>query len=154
MASLVVGYVLVGAGIGLIGDARADEGGDPSFVNFYVDFPGLHRLKREMTGEISARNGLVGPVTTPYRGTAVLGVDAGARQVLDPAARLRLRGEAGASKKLRLRWSRRQLAAVRRSARRAHRRSVLLVVTVRGRPDGQDRDSKRSRAFRLGVDGN
>jgi hypothetical protein len=132
--------------------AQAQEGGgDPSAVNFYVYFPDDLRLTSSMNGTVAARSGQAGPTRTPYRGRAVLGIESrrGSDTVRDPAATLKLRGVAQDTKTLRLRWSARQLRAVRRAARAAGRRSVLLNVELRGEPDGPAPETHRRFAFRI-----
>ena len=140
-------FALLGLGVAA-GPALAAPAQEPRFVNFHITFPADLKLQRVINGTVDAR-GDIGYVKTPYTGTAIIGVADAARQIRRPAARLTLRGTAGAPRPLRLRWTAAQLAAVRRQARRKGRSSVLLIVSLKGTPEGASSPIRRSRPFRV-----
>lgn len=90
-------------------------------------------------------------VRVTYSGSAAFGVGDAANDVRHPAARVPLRGTAGAATTLRIRLSRAQLSAVRRQAKRHQRRSVILFVRLRGEADDDGQKVRNDFKFRLRV---
>lgn len=135
------------------GQAQAPEGGDPTAVDLRVSFPSGLKLARTMAGTVSAASEADGPKSTPYRGEARLGIDRSEPllSLRSTVAKIRVRGTAGEPRRFVVRFSASQLAAVRKAARRAKRRSVVLNVVLRGRPAGQERLSKANAFFRVRV---
>jgi hypothetical protein len=129
--------------------SETGDGGDPTFVNFYVSVPKHLRLTKAMPATITAASEANGPTPTRFSGVATLGVPRGSHGVRSVAARARFHGVAGDQTRVAIRWSTAKRAAARRAASKAGRHVLRMVISIAGTPAGQSRQSKRTLIFRV-----
>jgi hypothetical protein len=124
---------------------------NPRPVNFHLFLPSRACLAQTMSGDLLATSDDGVPVLVSYTGSVALGIGGRGDDIPHAAARLKIRGTAGALKTRRFHLSRKQVAAVRAQAREARRRSVIMLVRLRGTANDTEQKVPRDFKFRLRV---
>ena len=140
----------------ILGCERIDRGsnGDPRIVFVRVDFPSKLALGPSLKGTITAASELNGPEVTYYYGHARFGVGTSRPgfALRRTVVKTRIAGTAGERGPFEVRLGQRRLASIRRAARRAGRRTVLLHLVLRAElPDPERRAAKLNVFFRVRV---
>ena len=155
----MVGIAALSLGLAatLGGTAGADvgDGGDPTAVNLRVSLPSHAKLSPTITANVRSFSEANGPQPSAFSGTARFGVDrSGPGLVLrGTVAKVSVRGSTSSAGtgRLKITLTSAQRAAIRKAAERAHRRSMVLNVVLRGHTPGRSDTSKTNAHLRISV---
>lgn len=146
--TLISGCLSVALGGGLLAAqavAEVGDGGDRNAVNLRVSVPSGAKLTSSVPLRVSAFSESAGPVRTPFAGTVTFAASS-ADVTRKPIMTKLISGIAAEQRTMRVRLSASDRTRLRRAAREAGRRSVVVSIKAIGQaPDRAEPSSTRGR---------